>query len=155
MNQRFAPTHTPEFHAVLERMKIIGRVFEGEVSYDELSERAQKVGLSKREAELESQLLTEACGCIIAEELGIELAENIVLEIAGEKTEVRPEDLDGFRAAYFLAYNLRHGGRNDHFTKFAVHSSLNDTLHNFLDSDPGNKIEDLRGAKFSLHIWVD
>lgn len=155
MNQRFAPTHTPEFHKALERLGVIARLFDEGISYDDLPVQAQKAGLSKREANLETQFLVEACGCVVANELGLRLTDTISIKEAGRKVDVRPETLEAFLAAYFLAYNLRHGGRNDLFGKIVIHSSLNSVLHNFLDSDPANKLSDLQGATYSTHIWVD
>lgn len=155
MNQRFAPTHTPEFHEALERLGVIAQLFDEGISYDDLPAQARKAGLSRREANLERQFLVEACGCVVANELGLRLTDTISIEEAGKRTEVKPETLEAFLAAYFLAYNLRHGGRNDLFGKIVIHSSLNSVLHNFLNSDPVNKLSDLQGATYSTHIWVD
>lgn len=155
MNQRFAPSHTSEFHAALERLGVIAQLFDEGVAGDEVPARAQEAGLPKREANLETQFLVEACSCVVANELGLRLTDTISIEEAGKQAGVKPEALEAFLAAYFLAYNLRHGGRNDLFGKIVVHSSLNSVLHNFLDSDPSNKLSDLEGATYSTHIWVD
>lgn len=146
--------HTPEFHAALERAGVIAQLFDQGVPYDDIQEQARLRGLSAEQAALSLHLLCEACGYVFADELGIKMADTMILRTGEQETELRLDDSADFQAAHYLAYNMRHGGRNDLFSLLVKPSSISNTLSNALSNDPNLKLTDLAGAQFSpLVIW--
>ncbi|MBZ9712576.1 hypothetical protein [Deinococcus multiflagellatus] len=146
--------HTPEFHEALERVGVIAQLFDQGVPYDEVQEKAVLQGLSQEQAALAFHFLCEACGYVFAKELGIHMADTLILKSDQREQELRIDDSDDFQAAYYLAYNLRHGGRNDLFATLVQPSSISHTINNAMNSDPNLKLTDLAGAQFSpLVVW--
>ncbi len=147
--------HTPEFHAALARVGIIAQLYDDGTPYDEIQQKAIAQGLSLEQAALAFHLLSEACGCVFAKGLGIQMAETLILRNSRQERETRLDESDDFQAAYFLAYNLRHGGRNDLFSKVLQPSSIWSAINKTMNSDPNMNLTDLAGAQFApLVVWL-
>lgn len=146
--------HTLEFHAALERVGIIAQLFDEGTPYAEVQQKAVSRGLSPEQAALAFHLLREACGYVFAKELGIQMAETLILRTSQQEREIRLDESDDFQAAYFLANNLRHGDRSDLFATLVQPSSITHALNNAMNSDPDMKLTDLAGAQFApLVVW--
>jgi len=141
--------HTQEFHDALERVSVIAEGFENDIEPGELVPFAREKKLTEREAQLTLLVLQKACGCVVAEEQGINIPETYDLHEDGKTVTVALSEDDLFQAAYFFAYNLRHGGRNDLFGKIVCRSSIVSMLSKFLNADPKNSLSELKGATIS------
>ena len=138
--------HTPAFHKALEQVGIIAREFEKDVGYSAVTFFALEHGLTEREAQIACLVLQEACGCVLAEEQGIILPDAYHVHEGGEIETIAIKDDNVFQATYFLAYHLRHGGRNDLFVKIVRHSSILGVINNFMNADSKNSLGEMKGA---------
>lgn len=147
------PDHSPEFHAALERIGTIAQLFDQGVAVDQIVNTATKHSMTEREAMLAFNLLQEACGAVFADQLGISVV-SFVIRDGGKDTTHQVNENQDYQAAYFLAHNLRHGGRNDLFAKIGQTSSVLNTINNAMNSDPNMKLEDLKGAQLSFLVCL-
>lgn len=138
--------HTQEFHNALERVGVIAEGFENDIEPSGLVLFAVEKKLTEREAQLALLVLQEACGCVLAEEQEINIPETYDIHEHGKTAAIAIVDDNLFQAAYFLAYNLRHGGRNDLFGKIVRYSATISMISDFLSADTENSLSDLKGA---------
>lgn len=128
---------------------MIAQGFENDIEYDSIVSFAVEHGLTERKAQTAFLVFQEACGCVFAEEQNIRLPKSYDIHERrknGKISNVIIADDDLFQAAYFLAYNLRNGGRNDLSTKLVRHSSIFSLINNFLNADAKNSLEDMKDA---------
>ena len=147
--------HTADFQTALEQVSIIAQLFDSGVEYDDIiNEAQQRTNWSAETAALRVYLLAEACGCVISEELGMQLSETVTIQRGEHQEKISTDESDDFLAAFFLAEQLRYGERNNLFTKIVSHSSFNDVLCKSLEENPDKQLADLKGSTFSFHIQL-